>query len=387
MKKDNNKVRKKKVTPLEMYTDLIVRKFSSNSNNIDLTVTGTSQMKFGYDRIITATSIREYYQLTRTAMYMPTQFLEFIRTIETRETVAGEGVSVNMVLKLEPHWIDWNTKQMSLRASVWEQDMAEADEQMMQHNNKLISDQEIAVTKQNNWLQESWKFFKEKCSDNHATPVVQVYIELSTGVADKQAFKNLKQASLELQRKAITNGFEFKKIKGNLWDFQKLFSPVSAGNPRLEKTTPRFPLTDEFVSQMTDYVSGKLMGSEVLMGLDIDTGKMVYKDFISSGGGAEVLLIAAVTGGGKSYFAKSITFNVLLCNYTIIVLWHAIHFCNRVYQLHFRTSEFPDIFRTNSCHIIFTGILGSILWSIITRRLSGSLSARSIAFPASTVSP
>lgn len=311
---------KRKVTPLEMYTDMLVRRFQANSNNIDLTVTGTAQMKFGYDRIITATSIREYYQLTKIAKYMPAQFLEFLRTIEQREDMVGEGVGVNLCLKLEPHWIDWNTRQMNLRASVWEQELAESEEQMSQQNNKLVTDEQLAATKGNDWLTESWKYFKEMCSDNHSTPVVQVYVELCTGVANKQAFKNLKQASLELQRKAITNGFEFKKIKGNLWDFQKLFSPVSAGNPRMEKKAPRFPLTDEYVACMTDYVPGKLTYDEVLMGLDMDTGKMVYKDFISSGGGAEVLLIAAITGGGKSYFAKSITFNTLLGGYTFVVL-------------------------------------------------------------------
>ncbi len=310
--------KKKKISALEMYTDLLVRKFNANSSNIDLTVAGAAQMKFGYDKIITATSIRKYYQLTRTAMFMPTQFIEFLRTIEAKEEYVGEGVSVNVCMKMEPHWIQWNTREMSLRSSVWEQDMAEAEEQV--GHNRLVNDQEIAVTKQNTWLQESWRYFKEMCSEGHSTPVVQVYIELCTGIATQQAYSNLKQAGMELMRKAITNGFELKEIKGNLWDFQRMFSPVSAGNPRMEKKTPRFPLTDHYVANMMSYTPGKLTHDEVLMGLDIDTGKMVYKDFISANGGAEILLIAAVTGGGKSYFAKSITFNTLLRDYTMIVM-------------------------------------------------------------------
>lgn len=308
----------KKISPLEMYTDLLVRKFNANSSNIDLTVSGAAQMKFGYDKIITSSAIRKYYQLTKTAMYMPTQLIEFLRTIELKEEYVGEGVSVNICLKMEPHWIEWNTREMNLRSSVWEQDMAEAEEHMGEK--RLVDDQELAVTKQNTWLQESWRYFKEMCSEGHATPVVQVYIELCTGIATKQAYSNLKQASMELMRKAITNGFELKEIKGNLWDFQRMFSPVSAGNPRMEKKTPRFPLTDHYVADMLSYTPGKLMHDEVLMGLDIDTGKMVYKNFVSANGGAEIILIAAVTGGGKSYFAKSITFNTLLRDYTMIVM-------------------------------------------------------------------
>lgn len=312
------KGKQKKITPLEMYTDRIIRRLNANSSKIDLTVSGASQMKFGYDKIITSKSIRKYYQLTRTAMYMPNQLIQFLREIEKPEEFVGEGVSVNICFKMEPHFIEWNTRQMNLRSSIWEHDMAEAEEQT--GHNRLVSDREIEVTKQNTWLQESWKYFKEMCSEGHATPVTQIYVELCTGVATQRAFGNLKQAEMALLQKSATNGFELKLIKGNLWDFQRLFSPVSAGNPRMEKVTPRFPLTDEYVVNMMDYSPGKLMHTEVLMGMDIDTGKMVYKDFVSESGGAEILLIAAVTGGGKSYFAKSILFNTLLRNYTMIVM-------------------------------------------------------------------
>lgn len=301
-----------------MYTDWLVRKFSSNSSEIDLTVSGAAQMKFGYNTIITSTSIRKYYQLTRHAMYMPMQLIQALRTIEATEEYVGEGVSVNICLKLEPHWIDWNTREMNLRSQVWEQDMAEAEEQV--GHNRLVSDEELAVTKQNTWLEQSWRYFKEMCAENHSTPVVQVYVELCTGIATKRAFGNLKQAGMQLMRLAVTSGFEFKEIKGNLWDFQRLFSPVSAGNPRMERKTPRFPLTDHYVANMMSYTPGKIMHDEVLMGLDIDTGKMVYKNFISANGGAEILLIGAVTGGGKSYFSKSISLNILPNDYTLIVM-------------------------------------------------------------------
>jgi len=308
----------KKIKPLEMYTDFLVRKFTANSKNIDLSVPGSDKMKFCYDKIITGQSIMKYFQLTRTNKYMPDHLIEDLRSIEVNEDYVGEGVSVNLCLKMEPHVIEWNTRQMNLRASVWEQDMEEAEQEYGKH--KLVSDQELAVTKQNTWLQESWMYFKDMCNKGHSTPVVQVYVELSTGVANQNAFVNLKHATVALITKAITNGYELKEIKGNLWQFQRLFSPISAGNYELEKKTPRFPLTDHYVSHMMSYVPGKLSGTEVLVGLDLDTGKMVYKDFMNSSGGAEILLIAAVTGGGKSYFAKSLVFNAMLRNYTMVVM-------------------------------------------------------------------
>lgn len=309
---------RKKIKPLDMYTDLLVRKFSANSKNIDLTVGGANQMRFEYDKIITPTSIIKYFQLTRTAEWMSDRLIEDLRTLEMNEDYIGEGVSVNLCLKMEPHFIDWNTRQMNLRASVWEKDMAEAEEQVGQ--TRLVSEQELAVSKQNTWLQRSWMYFKDMCHSGHSTPVVQIYVELSTGVANKNAYANLRHATISLLTKAITSGYELKEIKGNLWQFQRLFSPISGGNYELEKKTPRFPLTDQYVSHMTSYNPGKLSGTEVLIGLDLDTGKMVYKDFVTNSGGAEILLVAAVTGGGKSFFVKSLTFNTMLRDYTMIVM-------------------------------------------------------------------
>lgn len=314
----NKKKKKRKITPLEMYTDSIIRRLRANSSNIDLSVSGSAKMRFEYDRIITSTSIKKYYILTKIAQYMPNELISFIRMIEKPEEVIGEGVAVNVCFKMEPYVIDWASREMSIRSSVWEQDISEAESEVGKGH--FVSNEETAIMDNNTWLQKSWKYFQEMCSDGHSTPVLQLYIELCTGVANPRANTNLKQAEMELLTRAYTNGFELKPVRGNLWDFQRLISPVSAGNPRMEKKMDRFPLTDSWIASAMDYTPGKLTHTESLMGMDIDTGKMVYKDFKSESGGAEVLLIAAITGGGKSFFAKSICINTLLSGYTYVVL-------------------------------------------------------------------
>lgn len=318
MFKSSKNKKKRKITPLEMYTDSIIRRLRANSSNIDLNVSGSAKMHLMYDRIVTSTSIKKYYILTKIAQYMPNELISFIRMIEKPEEVIGEGVAVNVCFKMEPYVIDWSSREMSIRSSVWEQDISEAESEVGKGH--FVSNEETSIMDNNTWLQKSWRYFQEMCSDGHSTPVLQLYIELCTGVANPRANANLKQAELELLTRAYTNGFELKPVRGNLWDFQRLISPVSAGNPKMEKRVDRFPLTDSWIASAMDYTPGKLTHTESLMGMDIDTGKMVYKDFKSESGGAEVLLIAAITGGGKSFFAKSICINTLLSGYIYVVL-------------------------------------------------------------------
>lgn len=310
----------REIKPLDMYVDKIVRRLTANSKHLDLSVSSVGMMHIMYDKIITSAGIIKYFQLVRVAEYMPNELLTVLRDIEDefKGVYAGEGISINMALKMEPHKIEWNTREMRVRTNVWERDIEEVQNKSGKTN--LVRDDELKKNKQYNWLKKSWMYFKRMCGAGASTPVVQIYIELSTGVSNAQAFQNLKLASIRLLSMAATQGFELKEINGNLWSFYKLFTPISAGNYELEKYTSKFPLTDEYVSSMTSYYPGKLPGTEVLIGFDIDTGKLVYKNFANAGGGAEVMLVAAITGGGKSYLVKSICFNTAMCNYTMVVM-------------------------------------------------------------------
>lgn len=323
--KDKNKNASKHISPLEMYTRTIERRFRADTSKIDLRVYGDAKMRITYDKVITSSSIRKYFILTNIARYMPTDLFALLRTIETDVNQSedsgefmAEGVNVNFNLKMEPHRIEWSNRIMQIRAQQWEQDMNDAEQQMS--HNRLVSDQELAVEKQNSWLQESWRYFKEACGRGRSTPVVSMVIELCTTTATRKALDLLQIAELSLYDKCITKDIIVKPIRGNLWDFLKWFSPVSTGNTRLDATMPKFPMTDEIISNFTDYTPGKLSGTEVLIGYDLDTSKFVYKNFVDKLGGAETLVISAVTGGGKSFFCKSIVINMLLAGYSVCVM-------------------------------------------------------------------
>jgi hypothetical protein len=327
----DKKKKKSKSKPLDMYTYLITRRLHSNSKKQNLSVPGDSMMRLLYDKIVTTTHIRKYYVLNTISEMMPRDFITILRQIEISEASISNGsggsitlnnkVSLNFKFVFEPHVIDWSSKEMRVRTASWENNIREGDASIERNN--LVSEKELTYDKQSNWLKNSWSYWRKACGNGCATPVMSVYLELS---CPRGLHNNAREISaiqlVEQKLYAIcaSKGFEIKAIKGNLWDFSLLFSPVSSGNPRLNAEIPKFPITDEIVAEFTDYVPGKLTDVEIPIGWDIDTNKVVYKNFVGKFGEAESVVIAGITGSGKSVMCKSIVLNVLIAGYTVVVM-------------------------------------------------------------------
>lgn len=309
-----------KFSPIEMYTGLLERKFKANVGTPSLTVGGDAKMRLSYDKIITNSSIRKYYVLSRLSMFMPEDMIALMRTMEEENDslLADSGVSINFNIKMEPHTIPWGERVMQMRSAQWEKEITESEDSL--EDTHLVSDKEIETRSNNTWLKRSWQYFKKAAARNRTTPVMQVFVELCANSNSQRAFEKLKIVEEKFITFYASRGFEFKLVKGNLWDFLKMFAPISTGNPRLEMKTPKFTTTDENISSWVDYSPGNLSDTEVLLGIDIDTGKFVYKDFVRKFGEAEVLVIAAYTGGGKSFFLKGLNLGMLLNYYSVIVM-------------------------------------------------------------------
>lgn len=322
---------KRKVKPLEMYTRQLQRRLLANSPSQDLSIPGSSMMRLMYDKILTHSHIRKYYYLTGITNYMPKDLIAILRQMESCEVTVknkfGNDDKINAIVFLNfkfiftPHIIDWTSKEMRVRTNAWERDIKEGSENIERHN--LVSEQEMAFDRQSKWLKDSWLYWRESGGRGCATPVMSCIIELCAPRSSSSAnidLAVLKNAENQLFAICVANGIEIKAVKGNLWDFSLYNSSVSAGNPMLDEEMPKFPITDEIFTEFTEYSPGKLTDTEVPLGFDIDTGKVVYKNFVGKFGEAESIVIAGITGSGKSFMAKSLVINMLLAGYSVVVM-------------------------------------------------------------------
>ncbi|MED3167520.1 hypothetical protein P4369_11415, partial [Bacillus thuringiensis] len=99
---------------------------------------------------------------------------------------------------------------------------------------------------------------------------------------------------------------KIKRITGNLTDYLETFSPFSLRkNSGVIKRTGSNVIPDELVARLNSYDQGTVGTGSMYWGTDIYSKKPVLKEPKVIDTDAENWLIAAETGGGKSYFVKS----------------------------------------------------------------------------------
>ncbi len=313
--------------PLEAYTYLLCSRLEAGQNLPTLEV-DEGCVKMTYDKMVTSRGVHSFYRIVGVTSEIPTPLLSFIRNLEkkcnnTVKTTKDDSwlsniIQINFHLRLEPYHINWNSDLMKRRRYQWNKQIKENEERFNKDSLSKLSD--INEESEDKWLRESWKYFMEVTGRGRGTPLLETIVELSVPATDYKALQTLAHMENVFCQAMASKGFQVQKVKQHVWDFLQGFSPVSCSFPKNTVRHHKFMCTDEIVSNMIDYSTGKVRGNEVLLGVDIETGSFVARDFVSDRGGAENLLIGAMTGGGKSYFMKCLVYNFLINEYTVVVM-------------------------------------------------------------------
>lgn len=317
----------KKMSPLEAYTYLLCSRLEAGHNLPTLDV-NEGCVKMCYDKVVTSRGVHSFYRIVGITSEIPTPLLTFIRNLErkcnnTVKTTEDDSwlssiIQINFHLRLEPYHINWNSDLMKRRRYHWNKQLKENEERFSKETLSKLSD--YNEESEDKWLKESWQYFMEISGRNRATPLLETIVELTVPATDYKALQTLAHMENVFCQAMSSKGFQVQKVRQHLWDFIQAFSPVSCTFPENIVKKHKFMCTDELMSNMVEYSSGKIRGNEVLLGVDIETGSFVARDFVSKRGGAENILIGAMTGGGKSYFMKCLVYNFLINGYTVVVM-------------------------------------------------------------------
>lgn len=315
------------LSPLEAYTYLICAKLESE-NNAPVFDVSESCMRMCYNKVITSRGVHRYYRITAVTSEIPTPLISYIRDLERKCNnnikIDDKGdwlsqiVQINFHFKLEPYHINWNSDTMKRRRVAWSKELKENEERYSKETLSKVSD--YKGESEDRWLKESWKYFMNISGRNRATPLIDMMIEVNIPSASFKSLKTLDRVEKQLYKALESKGFGVTQVKQHLWDYIQGYSPISCTFPENTVKKHKFMCSDEIVADMSEYVPGTLNDTEVLLGVDIETGCFVCKDLVSKRGGAENILIGAMTGGGKSFFMKCFVYNLLINGYTVVVM-------------------------------------------------------------------
>lgn len=159
-------------------------------------------------------------------------------------------------------------------------------------------------------FEESYKYFYNAQRSGHATAILRTCIIL-TGTRGTDFDTTLK----DIETYCNAQGMTVTRVTGNIEETLKLVSPFSLANyenvPNGNKIIPPTVLTDELLARMVTYSHGTASYGSMMWGTDIYSNKPILKYPKRSSTSAENWLVAAETGGGKSFFVKMLILQLL----------------------------------------------------------------------------
>ena len=309
---------------LDPYLYVIRKKLESRRGALTNLSISNNEMLIGHDTVTTNYCIRKYLRIVEFPKQVPEELFAELREAVQSSLPRDMVAHVNFNVKMKPHFIDFNDKNMLLRKNIWSERIAESEQEINADGSPMKTTKQSAILENDKWLIESWDFFLKAVNNNEATPVAEFFAEVviyDTTIDGVKALDTAVQAflrrssSLFVKWQVISSGFW-----SSLWDFFKYFTPLgSSKDTVMPVDTTEFPVTTRFVANLSDYTQGTLSGKEVPLGKDIITNQVVYKD-LGISGEAENIAIIGGTGSGKSYLNKNFQCASMASGYTCIIM-------------------------------------------------------------------
>ena len=298
----------------KMY-DMIVANYISGANVI-LTDDNleTSNISVGYSHVESDAQVSKYYMIRTMPMYLQSQIFDYIRT-----RCISSGVKINFYMYSEPHTIHWDSTEMKNQMDVWRR-LIENDPKRGKQSVFDYRDTRGTNIVKERILQSTMYFNKSELDYKRSLCKVSFIVEF-TARKDEESLLNLSDSLVKFKSICATSVIKYKELKINLPDWLTRISPFSLRKiPEVDKFMSYRILTDDVFSNFNAYKQGRVGYDGISLGIDVLSKVPVLKKIKGDPDAAENWLISAESGGGKSYYAKTMLTYLLADNFVVTVM-------------------------------------------------------------------
>lgn len=298
----------------KMY-DMIVANFLSGANVI-LTddELETSNISVGYSHVESDVQVSKYYMIRSMPMYLQSQIFDYIRT-----RCISSGVKINFYMYSEPHTIHWDSTEMKNQMDVWRR-LIENDPKRGKQSVFDYRDTRGTNIVKERILQSTMYFNKSELDYKRSLCKVSFIVEF-TARKDEESLLNLTDALTKFKSICATSEIKYKELRINLPDWMTRISPFSLRKiPEVDKFMSYRILTDDVFANFNAYKQGRVGYEGISLGIDVLSKVPVLKKIKGDPDAAENWLISAESGGGKSYYAKTMLTYLLADNFVVTVM-------------------------------------------------------------------
>lgn len=311
---------------LKMYEMMIANLLAKDyviEPDVDL---GNSKISIEFSNVASETQISKYFVIDKFPDYMQPGLMDNIRN-----ECINKGVRVNFFMYSQPHKIKWDSAEMRNKLDIWRNYTSKDnnEEDVFEYRAKrgdILAKHRIV---------SSTKYFNIAELDQRRTlSKIVILIEIVAN-RDTQSLLNMSESISRLKLYCLKNDIIIRELRVNMLDWLSQLGVMSLKNIReVRNRLSRKVLTDDIMATVNSYKQGRIGDSGACLGIDINSKTPVLKKIKEDPDAAENWLISAVTGGGKSYFVKSLLLYLLADNFVVTVMdYEGDEYYNLAYYL------------------------------------------------------
>ena len=297
---------------IDMY-DMIIANLIAGKAIIEPSkrLNGT-QIAVGFSNIASETQISKYFVIRQLPDYLQPRLIDLIRN-----RCISKGVKINFFFYANPYKINWDSAEMRNKMDIWRKYSAETSgsTSVFDYRNKrdgsLSRDRIIMST----------KYLNEAELDHKRSLLRVAFVIEVTAHRDEDSIINMIETIHNLKGLCSQYDIKLRELRVNMIDWIQSLSIFSLKSIKgVDSKISRKILTDDILANFNSYKQGRVGKFGISLGIDIMSNVPVLHKLKADPDAPENWIIAAETGGGKSYFIKALLTYLLADGFVITVM-------------------------------------------------------------------
>ena len=297
---------------LDMY-DMMLANLLAGKSIIEPSVhLDNSQLAVGFSNIASETQISKYFMIRQLPDYLQPRIIDIIRA-----RCVNYGVKVNFFMYGSPHKINWDSAEMRNKMTIWRQYADENAGPINVFDYRSQRSGELARRR----IITSTKYLNEAELDYKRTLIRTAFLIEISAKRDDESILNMIDSINELKAFCSASDIKLRELRVNMIDWLQTLGVFSLTKTKEVSSKISYKiLTDDILANFNGYKQGRVGDTGVSLGLDILSGVPVMKKLKANPDAAENWLISAETGGGKSYYVKTLLTYLLADGFVVTVM-------------------------------------------------------------------
>lgn len=297
---------------VDMYDMILANIVAGNSIIEPEQELDNSKIAIGFSNIASETMIAKYFVITNFPDWMNTQFMDTIRS-----RCVMPGVKVDFYIYGQPHRIRWDSAEMRNKMSIWKNYAETTSDDVSVFEYRAKRDASLAKER----IIWSTKYLNEAELDHKRTTMKVSFVIRISSRRDNEAIINLGKAIKTYKSICSVSDIKTRELKINMIDWLQSLGVFSLKRIReVIGKTPKKIMTDDILANFNSCKQGRVGIDGVPLGIDVLSMVPVLKKFKGDPDAPENWLISAGTGGGKSYYIKTLLTYLLADGFVVTVM-------------------------------------------------------------------